>query len=116
MGKSNDELERLKRLREWQLRQRDPTAKDKAFYSQVSQRQKANRLTFRGILKDLRAKWLYMLVGGMMGLLAAVLLNQFVQAYWVQPIGYVLVFSGIAMGRVMGAVIDWRDEDWGRKY
>jgi len=115
MSRQQDELERLRRIREQQLRARDPTVKDKAFYGRVSARRKQDKLTLGGILKDFEAKWLWMFAGGIIGLVAAVVLVLTVTAEWAPLVAVAIIFAGLAIGRLLGAVMDWRDDDWQRK-
>jgi len=116
MGNPNEELERVKRIRDQQISQRDPRARDKAFYGQISQRRRGRKLTFQSVIKDFQAKWLWMLLGGLIGAVVAVLFTWMIQAKWAEYIGYVIVFAGIVIGRVFGTVMDWRDDDWDKKY
>jgi hypothetical protein len=116
MSNPNDELERIKRIRDQQISQRDPRARDKAFYGQISQRRRSRKLTFQSVIKDFQAKWLWMLLGGLIGAVVAVLFTGMVQAKWAEYIGYVIVLAGIVIGRFLGAVMDWRDDDWDKKY
>jgi hypothetical protein len=115
MSRQNDELERLKRLRERQLSDRDPRARDRAFHQQISTRRRSRQFTLQGLLKDFQAKWTWMLAGGIVGIIAAIVVTQLFQTTWAEYIGFVMVIFGIVMGRVLGAVRDWGDEDWGRK-
>ncbi|HLF26945.1 MAG TPA: hypothetical protein VJG32_11460 [Anaerolineae bacterium] len=115
MSKSNDELERLRRIREQQLRARDPTVKDKAFYGTVSARRKHDKLTLGGILKDFEHKWTWMFAGGILGLIIALVLAATVKATWVPLVAGAIIFAGLVVGRVLGAVMDWRNDDWQRK-
>ncbi len=55
-------------------------------------------------------------IGALIGLLVAVVINIMVQAQWAQIVGGILIVFGLVAGRVMGAVRDWGNEDWGRKY
>ena len=116
MGNPNDELERIKRIRDQQISQRDPRMRDKAFYGQISQRRRGRKLTFQSVIKDFQAKWLWMLLGGLIGAVVAVLFTWMIQAKWAEYIGYVIVFAGIVIGRLLGTVMDWRDDDWDKKY
>ena len=65
---------------------------------------------------DFPAKWLLMVVGALIGLVIALIINIVVQAQWAQIVGGALVVFGLVAGRVMGAIRDWGNEDWGRKY
>lgn len=65
---------------------------------------------------DLPAKWLWMVVGVLIGLLVALVINILVQEQWAQIVGGVLVVFGLVAGRLIGATRDWGNEVWGRKY
>lgn len=116
MGSQDDEIERIKRIRERQLSDRDPRARDKAFYGRISARRQGKKLTFQSVLADFRAKWTWMLGGLIIGIVLALALNQLFQATWAQYVGYFIILFCVVMGRMFGAIRDWGDEDWGRKY
>jgi hypothetical protein len=116
MNQRNDELERLRRLRERQLQDRDPRVRDRAFHGQLSSRRRGKKLTLQNVLKDFQAKWTWMAGGAIIGIVLAVALNQLIQDTWAQYAGYFIVFFCIVLGRLFGAIRDWGDEDWGRKY
>ena len=116
MSQQNDELERIKRIRERQLQDRDPKARDKAFHRQLSARRRGKKLTFQNILKDFQAKWTWMAGGAIIGIILAILFTQIIQTNWAQYVAYFIVFFCIVLGRLFGAVRDWGDEDWGKKY
>ena len=116
MSRQSDELERLKRLRERQLSDRDPQARDRAFHQQISTRRRGRQFTLRGLIKDFQAKWTWMLAGGLIGAIAAVLMILVFKEKWAEYVGYGFIVFGIVLGRLFGAVRDWGDEDWGRKY
>jgi hypothetical protein len=116
MSRQNDELERIKRIRERQLQDRDPRARDRVFHGQLSSRRRGKKLTLQNVIKDFQAKWTWMAGGAIIGIVLAVLLNLVLQATWAQYAGYFIVLFCIVLGRVFGAIRDWGDEDWGRKY
>ncbi len=115
MSKQEDEIRRLQRLRDEQLRARDPLARERATHQRLSakHRRTRKRTTVWDIIMDFPAKWLYMLIGLLIGVLMALVLNILIQASWSQIVGGVLVVFGLVAGRVFGAIIDWKDEDWG---
>jgi len=113
MSQHNDELERIKRIRERQLQDRDPKARDKTFHRQLSSRRRGKKLTFQNILQDFQAKWTWMAGGAIIGIVLAILFTQVIQTGWAH---YFIVFFCAVMGRLFGAVRDWGDEDWGRKH
>jgi predicted histidine transporter YuiF (NhaC family) len=118
MNKQEDEIRRLQRLRDEQLQARDPTAKERARQQRLvtKHRHTRKKITAKSVFLDLPAKWQYMLIGTLIGLLVALVINIVVQAQWAQIVGGGLVVFGLVAGRVMGAIRDWGNEDWGRKY
>ncbi len=118
MSQQDDEIRRLQRLRDEQLSARDPTAKVRATQQRLAARRRSTRkkASVWTVIQDLPAKWLWMIVGLLVGLAVAVIINIIAQAQWAQIVGGVVVVFGLVAGRVMGAIRDWGDEDWGRKY
>jgi len=115
MSRQQDEIERLKRLRDQQLAARDPLAKDRKVFQDVSRRHKRKPFTLKNILADFQAKWMWMLVGGLIGAIAALATILVFQAKWAEYLGIGMILFGMIIGRLSGAVRDWGDEDWGRK-
>lgn len=106
------EIECLKRIRERQLRARDPKAYDRKIMRKVSaDYRKKSQLTFRDVLRDIPGKWWGMLYGGVLGLVVAVLVSAALEASWARYLGYLIVFACVVIGRVIGTVMDWREED-----
>jgi hypothetical protein len=115
MGRQEDELERIRRIRDEQIATRDPRAKERKFYGDVSRRRKARHFTLKSFIADLQAKWTWMLIGGIVGAIAAIVVIQVFRTQWAEYAGLVIIVFGVVVGRLMGAVRDWGDEDWGRK-
>ena len=116
MSQRNDELERIKRIRDQQLRDRDPSARDKAFHQQLGARRRGKKFTLQGLISDFQAKWMWMLGGAVIGIVLALVFTQLIKTSWAEYVGYFIVLFCIVMGRLFGAIRDWGDEDWGRKY
>ena len=110
---NQDEIERLKRLRERQLRLRDPKAKDNAVQHKISQRYKPQKLTAASVIQDIPGKWLGMIFGALLGTILAVAINVLIdfEASWMEYVIYILIFFCAVIGRGLGAAMDWRDED-----
>jgi len=117
VAKQEDEVRRLQRLREEQLRARDPSAKDRATQQRLSarHRQGRKRMTLKSIISDFPAKWLMMVIGGLIGILIAIIINMVAQDPWARTVGWIIIAFGFVAGRMMGAIKDWGNEDWGRK-
>ena len=109
---TNDEVERLKRLRDRQLRARDPQKKQKQLQHNISKRYRQSRepFSFAQFWRDVDQKWRGLLIGGFLGFLVLVLLPSFVDSAWIELIGVgVLVFLTL-MGFAIGQAADSRDE------
>jgi uncharacterized membrane protein len=113
MSSHNDEIERIKRLRERQLKLRDPKAKDRQIQHKIASRYHKEKLTFRDVLRDIPGKWMGMILGAIVGIILAIALNLLVVSdiFWIEYVGYFIVLVCIVMGRALGAAMDWRDED-----
>ena len=68
MGRQNDELERIKRIRDQQLAARDPTHATGSLQAKVRARRQIKKLTFKNLLSDFTAKWTWMVQVGLSGL------------------------------------------------
>ncbi len=119
MGKQEDEIRRLQRLRDEQLRSRDPTAKDRATQQRLSARHRGSRkrITAKSVIRDFPFKWRLMVIGGIIGIVVAVIINLVMpNDPTIRVVGIILVVFGFVAGRVMGAIRDWGDEGWGAKH
>ena len=117
MPTNDDEIERLKRLRDQQIRTRyDPNEK-KAKYEQISyQRRQGNKVTGRGVLQDIPDKVWWSLGGGLIGLLFLFILTRIPGMPAYGPLigaGGVVFF--IVIGWFLGAARDTGKDDWGPK-
>ncbi len=116
MSRQNDELERFKRIRDQQLAARDPRSRDRALQAKVRARRHIKKLTVKNLLSDFTAKWTWMVAGGVIGAALAIVVNLVFKAAWAEYVGYGLVLFGIVVGRLFGAIRDWGDEDWDKRY
>ena len=117
MPTSNDELERLKRLQEQQIRVRyDPNEK-KAKFEQISyQKRQGTKVSGRSVLKDIPDKVWWALGGGAIGLLFLIIITRLpgMPAYGpLIGVGGILFF--IVIGWFLGAARDSGKGDWGSK-
>ncbi len=117
MPTNNDEIERLKRLREQQIRTRyDPNEK-KAKYEKISyQRRQGTKVTGRSVLKDIPDKVWGALVGVGIGLLFFIIITSLPGMPSYGPLiglGGIVFFAVI--GWFVGSVRDWGKDDWGPK-
>jgi hypothetical protein len=106
-----DEIDRIRQIREEQIRARDPRKKDAKFYQKVSTRPTYDEVTWEEILKDIPIKWWGTILGGVIGLIVGLVLNMMVEASWAQLALPVTTLAGVAMGRGLGMAMDWSEED-----
>jgi hypothetical protein len=113
MGSHNDEIERIKRIRDRQLNLRDPKAKDDAMQHRIASRYKVEKLTVKGVLRDIPGRWMGTILGAIVGVVVAIAFNLLVEsdAFWIEYVGYFLILVCIVLGRGLGAAMDWREED-----
>jgi hypothetical protein len=121
MGNKSDEIDRLTRLRDEQLRARDPHAKGREFERRnvVRRRLRAEqRITFIDMLKDFPYKWRGTIVGALIGLAILLVLPPVietispatVEVIWLQLVGLAAVIVLAIVGFILGSSFDWRDE------
>jgi hypothetical protein len=111
------ELDRIKRIRDQQIKVRyDPNEK-KARYNQVSvQRRQGTKVTARSVLKDIPDKVWWSLVGGLIGLIFLLLVQRWPDApAWGTYLGLGAIVFGLVVGFVLGKQRDSGKEDWGPK-
>jgi hypothetical protein len=113
MSNRNDEIERIQRIREQQIRARDPRARQRKIQRKISARRREEKFSFQDIVKNIPAKWWGMIIGGIVGLVVAIMFDQAVEIEesWVEYVGYVIVLAGVVLGRGVGAALDWSEED-----
>ena len=113
MSNRKDEIERIQRIRDQQIRARDPRAHDRKRQQKVSARRSEKKFSFQDLLRSIPTKWWGMIIGGIIGLVFAIVLNKVVEteASWMEYVWYVIVLFGVAIGRGVGAAMDWSEED-----
>ncbi len=119
MSKKDDEIQRLRRLRERQLQARDPQAKVKATHKRLAEHHKKTKekLTVRTFLRDMPLRIWYsflgLLIGALLGLIIYTIADaNLAQANWVKYLGIFLALFGFVAGRVVGAAMEWRSDGW----
>jgi hypothetical protein len=113
MNRQDDEIERIRRIRDRQLQLRDPTVKGRSVQRRAAARYSPQKLTLSQTIREIPGTWLGMLLGGLVGILLGILLDLLVTIddWWVCYVPYVVAFAGLAIGRMLGAVLDWREQD-----
>ena len=116
MPTEQDEIERLKRIRDRQISARDPTIKEKQYHARLSTKARNRKYTFKDALKDIQSKWMWMFVGGFIGFAFGLVFSYAIPETWADYAGLFMIGVGAAVGRLVGTAVDWRSDDWGRKY
>jgi len=111
MTNSNSEQERLKKLRDSQLADRDPGVKQRHYnrsYS-VKSRRMNRKLTLKGILSDIPHVYRSAFSGLVLGLLVLWFLPQYWISKFAMPAAVfcIIVFTGV--GAMIGNALDLRD-------
>ncbi len=109
-----EELERLRRLREQQLGARDPEVKQRAYASRMAKRYKPNY--FSDILKDppYKVRWALggVVIGFLLGLFIGFIVDYTFQSQWIGYIAFGLLVWGAIVGFIMGRGRDSGNEGW----
>jgi VIT1/CCC1 family predicted Fe2+/Mn2+ transporter len=118
MSNRNDELERLKRLREQQIRARDPKAKEKQIQAKVTSRRRKLRrrnTSIQYIMRDMLGDLPYKFWGAIIGALLGTVLSIILALVWediamVAIVGLIATLVLTLIGVVFGHSFDWRAE------
>ncbi len=112
MQKRDQEQERLRRLRERQLAERDPLVKQRRLQQYTAQRERqANKpLNLQEMWADIPKVWR----GTLFGLVAGVIALVVVPIFWTSTLALLCVAAGtlvaVIFGVVVGRTLDFRDE------
>jgi hypothetical protein len=114
MRSQQEEAQRLRRLHDQQIRDRDPTRKRITQYQRAVElyQKRQKKITLRSVINDLPAKFWYMVIGTLLGAVLSLTLLILIDEPWVKVVSWILILFGLVSGRVMGATRDWGDEDW----
>ena len=111
MGRNNSEQERLRKLRQNQLADRDPLIKQRQFQRLSANRERGARkpVTFASIWRDIPGAWKGFFYGILLGTLLLIIVPTLWISPWAVPIGVlsILVFS--IFGVIVGRALDARD-------
>ena len=111
MSSQKDEIERLRRIREKQLRARDPLAKQKKSSHKVTTRRRQQRQTFSfRDLWDVPYQVKGAIIGAALGIALWLALPLVVTASWTGIIGLLSIPFLAILGVILGQAIDLREE------
>ncbi len=113
MGNEESEQERLQRLRDQQIRARDPLVKERRVSKRIAAQQRKKRVNesfIRDAISDVSHKAKGAYIGALLGLLIMLLLPLVMESRTANIIGIAAIPFLIALGVLFGASLDWRDE------
>ena len=118
MSDRNDEVERLMRLREQQIRARDPKAKDKKAQARVAARRRkllkrndSFQYMIKDMLGDMPYKFWGAIIGAVLGTVISIVLAMVLDdIVMVGMLGLVATIVLILVGVIFGHSFDWRAE------
>ena len=118
MSNRSDELERLKRLREQQIRSRDPKAKEKRIQAKVTTRRRKlgrRNASFQYMMRDMLGDLPYKFWGAILGALLGTVISIILALVWediamVAIVGLAVTLILTLIGVVFGHSFDWRAE------
>ncbi len=113
MSKTESEQERLKRLRDEQIRARDPLIKERQISQRISTQQRRKRQNehfFKDAVGDVPHKIRGVYVGAVLGLIVMLVLPSFVEGNVGNILGIAAIPLFIIIGFLYGASFDWRDD------
>lgn len=111
MSGSNDEGERLRRLKDQQIALRDPGKKGRKVQQVVTRKYKARKKTsVFSLFGDLSHKVRGFMFGMVVGMLIWIGLAMFVDAKWVDGAGIGAIVLLSVLGIVFGTAFDTRDK------
>ena len=107
-----NDAERFRRIRDKQIAARDPMIKVRKLDRSVAQKQRRMREPFSvsQMWADIPKTVRYMLLGGLVGLAALLVLPQFVPAPWDMIGGVGAIFFLVILGMAVGRYEDSKDE------
>ena len=112
MPDHNQEQERLRRLRERQLADRDPSVKKREFQrSSIERERRAYKPeSLRGIWAMIPHIWRGGFFGLLVGLGAVIAIPLYWISSWALPVAFVVLLFAVFMGIMIGRGLDSRDE------
>lgn len=108
----NDEIERIRKIRDRQIHLRDHSVETKRVHREISKKRRRNveKFSFRGIFGDIPKMITGTLIGMMIGLLIFLILPYvFVGKDWIDIAGIAVTVIAAIFGFFFGRAIDARD-------
>jgi hypothetical protein len=107
----NDEIERIRKIRDRQIHLRDHSVETKRVHREISKkrRSKVEKFSFRGIFGDIPKMITGTLIGMMIGLLIFLILPYLFNGDWIDIVGVAVTVIAAIFGFFFGRAIDARD-------
>lgn len=107
----NDEVERIRRIRDRQIQLRDPSVEQKRVQREISKKRRSSveRFSFGAIFGDIPKMMTGTLIGIVIGILILLILPYIFDGTWVDPVGIGLTVVGAVFGFFFGRALDARD-------
>lgn len=111
MPNNDRELERLKRLRESQLADRDPLVKQRQFQQASAQREKRSKKPYSlgKMWKDIPHAWKGFFYGALLGTVVLLIVPIFWVSPWAIPCSAIAIVVFAIFGVMLGRAIDTRE-------
>lgn len=115
MSSGNDEVERYKRIRDNQIRARDPQKKVRKTQHHIATRYKRSRkpVTAKSVYSETPKKWIGLVIGLFLGFFILILLPIFIESEHTDLYGFgamvALGLIGFAIGQAADAKSDLED-------
>lgn len=107
----NDELERIRKIRDRQLHLRDPSVEQKRVQRQIAKKRssRVEKFSLGAIFGDIPKMITGTLIGMAIGLLIFLILPYVFDGPWVDIVGVAVTVTGAFFGFFFGRAIDARD-------
>ena len=112
MSNGNQEQERLKRLREQQLRARDPKAKQRQYQHRIAERERNRDKSYSlgKLWRDIPLVLRYAIGGFLLGVLISLILPSFWDSPWVKTVSIIIVIALTAFSGIVGNAVAAREK------
>jgi VIT1/CCC1 family predicted Fe2+/Mn2+ transporter len=108
---NQDDLERIRKIRDRQLGLRDHSVETKRVQHEISKkrRRSVEKFSFGGIFKDIPKMIIGTLIGMVLGILVFLILPYLTDAAWVDIAGVIITIFGAVFGFFYGRAMDAKD-------
>lgn len=107
----NDEIERIRRIRDRQIQLRDPSVEQKRVQREISKKRRSSveKFSFGAIFGDIPKMITGTLIGMLIGIMILIILPYIFDGTWVDLVGIGATAFGTVFGFFFGRALDARD-------